>query len=62
MNDLKLSAEDKADLINRISMLCDTDVLRKEDYAVILCACKTACERRMKEIEKVIGKQCDIVQ
>lgn len=62
MSELKLSGEDKADLIRRVTRLCEDDVLNKVDYVAILNVCKVACERRMEEIESVIGKPSDIVQ
>lgn len=62
MNDLKLSDEDKEDLVNRISTLCEQNVLNKVDYVAIINVCKVACERRMEEIERVIGKPSDIIQ
>lgn len=62
MSDLNLSDEDKKDLVNRISELCDRNVLNKVDYVAIVGVCKAACERRMEEIEKVIGKPSDVVQ
>lgn len=62
MNNLKLSDEDKEDLVNRISTLCEQNVLNKVDYVAIINVCKVACERRMEEIERVIGKPSDIIQ
>lgn len=62
MSDLKLSIEDKADMVKRISYLCEQDVLNKEDYVAIMGVCKAACERRVEEIERIIGKPSEIVQ
>lgn len=62
MSELKLSDEDKEDLVKRIRDMCERDVLNKVDYVAILSVCKAACERRMEEIEEVIGKPGGIVQ
>lgn len=62
MSELRLSDGDKEDLVKRISDLCERDVLNKVDYVAILSVCKAACERRMKEIEEIIGKPSDIMQ
>lgn len=62
MSGLNLTDEEKADLIRRISDLCGRNVLNKADYAAILGICQVACKRRIEEIEKVIGKTCDIMQ
>lgn len=62
MSDLKLSEEDKEALVSRINDMCERDVLNMVDYVAIMEICKGACERRMDEIEAIIGKPSDIVQ
>ena len=62
MNELKLTDEEKKDLVCGVSELCEQGVLNKADSAEILGICKTACERRAEEIDRMIGKPVGIIQ
>lgn len=55
MEDMKLSDEYKAGLIGRISDLCGRNILNKLDFIKIMEVCKSACQRRIDEIDKKIG-------
>lgn len=57
-----MTEEEREYLLGTVSDLTERGILKKEDYARILAVCKAACERRVEEIDGIIGKPCDIVQ
>jgi len=62
MSELNLTEEEKADLIGEVTELAKRNVLKKTHYVSILGVCQAACEERIEEIDKEIGKPSDIIQ
>ena len=60
--DLKLSREEKENLVAEVTNLAFDDTLNKEDYVDIIRVCLDACKRRTSEIEKEIGIAYSVIQ
>ena len=54
MSDLRLSEEEKRELIGKVTELTERGVLDRRDMLVIMKVCSGACKRWMAEIDEAL--------
>ena len=66
MADLEMTREEKEHLVEKVTDAVFAGVINRMDALAILEICSQACSREAEkvehEMEKLIGKPCDIIQ